>query len=84
MLSIVVAFLYLQQPAAKLFHVPHVACFDPLPVLSLMGCAGMLAVLGGLLVLLGLFSRPSACIVKLEPTHRTARQRKQSSWEVCA
>jgi putative oxidoreductase len=66
MLRIVAGFLFLQHGTAKLFHVPHVASFDSLRVLSLVGCAGLLEVTGGLLLLLGLFTRPTAFILSGE------------------
>jgi putative oxidoreductase len=66
LLRIVVGFLFLQHGTAKLFHVPHVAYFDQLPVLSLIGFAGMLEVVGGLLILVGLFTRPVAFILSGE------------------
>ncbi len=66
LLRIVVGFLYLQHGTAKLFHVPHVAYFDQLPALSLIGFAGMLEIVGGLLILLGLFTRPVAFILSGE------------------
>src|SRR3984957_2526030 len=56
-LRLVAAFLYLQHGTAKLFHAPHVADFDSLPALSLVGFAGMLEIVGSLLLLLGLFTR---------------------------
>jgi putative oxidoreductase len=60
---VVVAFLFLQHGTAKLLHVPHVADFDQLPVFSLVGFAGMLEIAGGLLVLIGLFTRPAAFLL---------------------
>lgn len=66
LLRIVAGFLYLQHGTAKLFHVPHVASFDQLPVMSLIGFAGMLEIVGGLLILLGLFTRPVAFILSGE------------------
>lgn len=65
-LRIVAGFLFLQHGTAKLFHVPHVAQFDQLPALSLVGFAGMLEIAGGLLVLVGLFTRPAAFILSGE------------------
>jgi putative oxidoreductase len=62
-LRLVTGYLYLQHGTSKLLHVPHVAMFDQLPVLSLIGFAGMLEIVGGLLVLLGLFTRPVAFIL---------------------
>jgi putative oxidoreductase len=62
-LRMVVAFLFLQHGTAKLLHVPHVADFDQLATLSLVGVAGMLEIVGGLLVLIGLFTRPAAFLL---------------------
>ena len=63
LLRIVVAYLYLQHGTAKLFKVPHVAMFDNLQLMSLIGVAGILEVLGGALLLIGLFTRPVAFIL---------------------
>lgn len=65
-LRFVAAFLFLQHGTAKLFHIPHVADFDQLPVLSLIGFAGMLEIVGSVLILLGLFTRPAAFILSGE------------------
>ena len=62
-LRIITGFLYLQHGTAKLFGAPHVAMFDGLQVLSLMGVAGILELVGGALLLLGLFTRPVAFIL---------------------
>ena len=65
-LRIVAAFLYLQHGTAKLLHVPHVAEFDSLAALSLIGFAGALEIAGGVLLLLGIFTRPVAFILSGE------------------
>jgi putative oxidoreductase len=62
-LRLVTGFLYVQHGTAKLLHVPHVALFDQLHVLSLDGIAGMLEIAGSLLLLVGLFTRPVAFIL---------------------
>ena len=62
-LRIVAALLFLQHGAAKLFGVPHVAMFDGLKLFSLLGAAGVIEVVGGLLLLVGLFTRPVAFIL---------------------
>ena len=59
-LRVVTAFLFLQHGTAKLLHLPHVAMFDGLQLLSLFGFAGMLEIVGGVLVLIGWFTRPAA------------------------
>src|SRR5438552_19053567 len=65
-LRIVVAALFLQHGTAKLFHVPHVASMDNVQLMSLAGVAGMLEIVGGLLLLIGLFTRPVAFILSGE------------------
>jgi putative oxidoreductase len=62
-LRIVTAFLFLQHGGAKILHVPNVAMFDALPVMSLVGVAGLLELVGGALLLVGLWTRPVAFIV---------------------
>ncbi len=65
-LRLVAAFLFLQHGTAKLLHVPHIAEFDSLRPLSLIGLAGVLEIAGSLLLLLGLFTRPAAFILSGE------------------
>ena len=63
LLRIVSAFLFVQHGTAKLFGAPHVAMFDGLQIGSLVGVAGLLELLGGALLLIGLFSRPVAFVL---------------------
>ncbi|MBV9219347.1 MAG: DoxX family protein [Methylobacteriaceae bacterium] len=56
-LRIITALLLLQHAASKLFGFPHVAYFDNLPVLSLLGIAGLLELIGGALLLFGVATR---------------------------
>ena len=63
MLRIVTAFLFIQHGTAKLFGLPHLAMFDGLEVLSLRGIAGMLEIVGGPLLLAGLFTRSIAFVL---------------------
>jgi putative oxidoreductase len=63
LLRIVTAYLFLLHGTAKLFKVPHVAMFDNLQLMSLIGLAGVLEVVGGVLLLIGLFARPVAFIL---------------------
>jgi len=65
-LRILVALLFLQHGTAKLFGFPHVAMFDGLKLVSLLGAAGAIEILGGLLLLLGLFTRPTAIVLAVE------------------
>ena len=62
-LRIVTAYLFITHGTAKLFGVPHQAMFDGLKLLSLPGIAGILEVVGGALLLIGLFTRPVAFVM---------------------
>ena len=62
-LRIVTAYLFIQHGTAKLFGIPHVAMFDGLQIMSLVGVAGILEVVGGILFLIGLFTRPVAFVL---------------------
>jgi putative oxidoreductase len=62
-LRIVTGLLFLQHGIAKLLGAPHVAMFDGLQLFSLMGLAGVLELVGGLLIVLGLFTRPVAFVL---------------------
>ncbi|HEY1459393.1 MAG TPA: DoxX family protein [Casimicrobiaceae bacterium] len=62
-LRIVTALLFMTHGTAKLFQMPHQAMFDNLQLMSLIGVQGMLEFGGGLLLLIGLFSRPVAFIL---------------------
>ena len=68
MLRIVAAFLFIQVGTAKLFAFP--AAIMPngatAPVGSLPGVAGVLETFGGLLLLVGLFTRPVAFVLSGE------------------
>lgn len=66
LLRIVAAYLFLQHGTAKLFHVPHVAAFDQVQLVSLTGLAGILEIVGGVLVLIGLFTRLAAFVLSGE------------------
>jgi putative oxidoreductase len=63
LLRIVTAFLFFQAGTSKLFGVPHVAMFDELQLVSLRGAAGILEVIGGSLILIGLYTRPTAFVL---------------------
>ena len=62
-LRIVTAYLFITHGTAKLFGVPHQEMFDGLQLLSLTGVAGMLEFAGGLLLLVGLFTRPVSFVL---------------------
>jgi putative oxidoreductase len=60
---IVVGLLYLPHGTAKLLGFPHVPAFDGIQILSILGIAGILELFGGLLLILGLFTRITAFIL---------------------
>ena len=63
-LRIVAGLLFLEHGTAKLLGFPHVAMFDHLPTLLLV--AGIIELVGGILIVLGLFSRVAAFIASGE------------------
>ena len=65
-LRIVMAGLFVQHGTAKLFHIPHLAQFDNVQLMSLAGAAGVIEVVFGLLLLIGLYTRLSAFILSGE------------------
>ncbi|HEX9291613.1 MAG TPA: DoxX family protein [Anaeromyxobacteraceae bacterium] len=67
-LRIVTAFLFMQVGTAKLFAFPGAIMpgGGTAPVASLPGVAGVLETFGGLLLLLGLFTRPVAFVLSGE------------------
>jgi putative oxidoreductase len=66
LLRFVTAYLFLLHGSAKLLHVPHIAMFDEVQLVSLIGLAGVLELVGGGLLLIGLFTRPVAFILSGE------------------
>jgi len=65
-LRIVTAYLFLFHGTAKLLHVPHIPRFDDVQLFSLLGLAGALELIGGILLLIGLFTRPVAFLLSGE------------------
>lgn len=65
-LRIVTAFLFIQHGSMKLLGFPPSEAFAGLKLFSLIGFAGVLELFGGLLVLLGLFTRLAAFILSGE------------------
>ena len=63
LLRMVFGYTFMLHGMAKLFGVPHVAMFDGLQLFSLMGLAGVLELVGGVLLILGWFTRPVAFIL---------------------
>lgn len=65
LLRITTAYMFLLHGTAKLFGIPAMGK-GTVQLLTLSGVAGMLEVAGGVLLILGLFTRPAAFIVSGE------------------
>jgi putative oxidoreductase len=65
-LRIVAALLFLQHGLAKLFAFPHVTMFDNMHLVSLIGLAGVIELVGGALLLVGLYTRIAAFVMSGE------------------
>ena len=63
LLRIVSGYLFLLHGSAKLFHIPHVAMYDGVQLVSLIGLAGVLELVGGALLVVGLFTRITAFLL---------------------
>lgn len=63
-LRIITAFLFMEHGSMKLFGFP--AAMGEIALFSLMGLAGALELVGGFLILIGLFTRPVAFILSGE------------------
>lgn len=66
LLRIVAAYMFMLHGSAKWLGFPHMAQFDNLTLMSLGGIGGVLELVGGALLLLGLFTRPVAFILSGE------------------
>ena len=62
-LRIMAAFLFMAHGTQKLFAWPISQPREPVELFSLMGLAGVLELLGGGLLLIGLFTRPVAFVL---------------------
>ena len=62
-MRIMTGLLLLQHGTAKLFKIPVIPMFANLSITSLPGIAGILELVGGVLIVLGLFTRPTAFIL---------------------
>jgi putative oxidoreductase len=61
-LRIVAALLYFMHGTSKLLALPPVRGGATVPLFSLTGAAGVVEIGGGLLILIGLFTRPAAFV----------------------
>ncbi|AOF98728.1 doxX family protein (plasmid) [Blastomonas sp. RAC04] len=62
-LRIVLAILFIAHGMVKLFAFPEGALPGQVPLFSLFGIAGLLELFGGAAILLGVFTRPVACLL---------------------
>lgn len=63
-LRIIAALLFIQHGTQKFFAFPPSEFFPEAPaIFSLMGVAGLLELVGGVLILIGLFTRPVAFVL---------------------
>jgi putative oxidoreductase len=63
-LRIMTGLLFLQHGMTKLFKFPLTDYFkDGVPLFSMMGVAGLLELIGGILIIIGLFTRPVAFVL---------------------
>jgi putative oxidoreductase len=66
LLRLMAGLLFLQYGFAKLLKWPPVPMFEKVQLFSLYGAAGTIELVGGILLVLGLFTRPVAFIVSGE------------------
>ena len=63
-LRIITGLLFLAHGTAKLIQWPYVEMFkDGVPIGSLFGIGGLLEIVGGILIVIGLFTRPVAFVL---------------------
>ncbi len=62
-LRIITGLLFVQYGLAKLLKWPPVPMFEKVQLFSLYGAAGTIELIGGILLIIGLFTRPVAFIV---------------------
>jgi putative oxidoreductase len=66
LMRIIAGLLFVEHGMSKLFGWPHVALFDHLQYFSLIGLAGVIELVGGVLLTIGLFTRAVAFVVSGE------------------
>ncbi len=75
---IVFGLMFMQHGAQKLFGM--FTDGDPVALMSLLGAAGVLEFWGGLLIVLGLFTRPVAFVLAIEMAIAYLRQHFPGGW----
>ncbi len=79
LMRVVVALMLMQHGGQKVFGYPETRHVLP-PLFSVTGIAGMVELAGGLLVLLGLFTRPAAFILCLKMAATYFAQYARDAW----
>ena len=74
-LRIMTALLFIEHGTAKLFGFPQDPTVANVQLASLIGLAGILEVFGGLLILIGLCTRPAAFVLAGFMVQRLAKRR---------
>lgn len=62
-LRIISGYLFIAHGTTKLFQAPYIEMFANVPLLSIYGAAGILEVVGGAMLILGFFTRPTAFVL---------------------
>lgn len=62
-LRVMSGLLFMEHGTSKLLGFPHDPRFDQLQLASLMGVAGVLEIVGGALIVIGLFTRVTAFVL---------------------
>jgi putative oxidoreductase len=75
---IVFGLMFMQHGAQKLFGM--FTDGDPVALMSLLGAAGVLEFWGGLLIVVGLFTRPVAFVLAIEMAIAYLRQHFPGGW----
>ena len=65
-LRIITGLLIIQHGMGKIIHFPALPAYANIQPLSLLGAAGFIELIGGALLILGLFTRPAAFILSGE------------------
>lgn len=63
LLRIVTGYLFIVHGTTKLFQAPYIEMFANVPLFSIYGAAAILEVVGGALIIAGLFTRPAAFVL---------------------
>ena len=86
-LRFITGLLIIQHGLGKIIHFPALPAYANVQPLSLLGAAGFIELIGGALLILGLFTRPAAFILSGEmrsPISWCTRQRIFIPWSTAA